>query len=120
MEHSKTRPYELGSMIKFVDFKITMDIFSEDLQQLDFLSDSCLSLEGQPVKTFDINDVSDNNKLPLDYKGRLRSEAMTRSQLLSSYPWKTGRFMENASETKLPDIMPMMRSRVMLDFQIVG
>ena len=121
VDQSRTTPYELGSMAKFVDFRITFDIFSEDLQQLDFLRDSCLSLEGQPMKTFDVNDVSDNNKLPLDYKGRLRTgNALIRSQLLSSYPWKTGRFLENAVETKLPDIMPMMRSRVIIDFQIVG
>lgn len=120
VDQSRTTPYELGSLSKFVDFKVTFDVFSEDLQQLDFLRDSCLSLEGQPLKTFDVNSISDNNKLPLDYKGRLRTEAMTRSQLLSSYPWKTGRFLENAIETKLPDIMPMMRSRVIIDFQIVG
>ena len=120
IEHNKTSPYELGSASKFIDFKIIMDVFSEDLQQLDFLRDACLSLEGQPMKTFNVNEVSSNNKFPLDYKGRLRGEAQTRSQLLSSYSWKTGKFLENAQEVKMPDILPVMRSRVIIDFQIIG
>jgi hypothetical protein len=114
-----TIPYELGDVVQFKRFKITFDIAAEDGPMLDFLTDICTNMENLTFSMCDIQDVRDNQDMPLDYKGRLTPDAKVRTTLVSMYPWRQGRFLENSKCTKFPNILPLRRSRVALDFEVV-
>ncbi len=115
----KTDPYELGNSIQWRHFDVTLDIVATSIDQFDILHDICTNLQNQTIWMFDVQDTLDAGKYPLDYLGRLKSDAMIRSTLLSSYPWRKGRFLEDSKEQMYAPILPVHRGTVKIGFEVI-
>lgn len=116
---STSRAYQLGSLLNMTNFNINMHIFAEDVSDFNVLRDICMGLEGHPVEMFDVN-LAASGYYPLDYLGRLRGSYKTRDQLLNLVPWKTnGKFLNNSSERKYANILPIHRSTISTNFEIL-
>lgn len=113
---NRTVPYELGSCSQFKYYTVTLDIAAEDIDRFDVLRDICINLECQSIRMFNLNDID----YPLDYLGRLNNNPKVRSELVRDHFWKVGKFKEKSSrDVQLPNIYPLKRGRVFLDFEVV-
>lgn len=113
-------PYELGAIINFTSYKVNFDIFAEHVGDLTKLRDACHGLEGSALTMFDVDLASaPSGNYPLDFLGRLRDEARLISQLVTLFPFKTGRFLNNSTDRMFSPILPLHRARVTIDFEIV-
>jgi len=124
VSNPKNTPYQLGDSSQFKDYKIDLDIFAENKHEFDFLRGFCQDLYLESIEMFDYNDVLSNNELPLDYLGRFKMEtsnvpAREITALGTKYNWRKGVFLENTRENIFPNILPIHRARVSLEFQIV-
>ena len=115
---SNAEPFQLGDITNMQHYTVLLDVIAEDPALHDTLVDSALSLASQGIKMFDVNQVVQNKQLPLNYKGELEN-ATTSDALYASYPWKTGRFDNNPIEIEGYTALPLYKSTVTIDFEIV-
>lgn len=115
---SNGSPFQLGDINNLQNYTVSFDILAENAALHDTLVDSTLSLASQGTKLFDVNKAVENKKLPLNYKGELENK-ITTDQLYALYPWKTGRFDNNPVEIEGYTALPLYKSTVTIDFEIV-
>jgi hypothetical protein len=118
VSQSNGDPLQLGDINKLQNFSIALDIVSEDPGLHDTIVDATLALAGQGVKMFDVDKAIENRKYPLDYKGQVENR-ISADQLYALYPWKTGRFDYNPTEIEGYTALPIYKSTVVFDFEIV-
>jgi hypothetical protein len=114
VELVNTTPYELGSSVQHVDYKVIMNVYSEDKGTYEVLMDACRGLRKKGFTMFDPNDLETNTAYPLDYLGQRRFDNSSRDRMVELYPWKRGQFGETPRTSTFPSLMPVHRGQVSL------
>ena len=120
VSHGRNKAYQIGSNSHIKTFGITMEVFSEDLRQFDFLRDACIGLETQSFTMYDSNTVQSSGAYPLRYDGTLSPTPQQFSGLVDLYPWKNGSFGDLVVERKVNSPLPLQIASIKLEFEIIG
>ena len=118
VQQNDSNSLQLGDITKIQNFSVSFDILCEDAALHDTLVDSILGLYGQSIQMFDVNQVVENKKLPLNYRGEIDISGVSASGLYALYPWKSGRFSEDPVELEGYTALPLYKSTVNFDFEI--
>jgi hypothetical protein len=89
----KVNSFALGGG-KFVFTDFLFHCVAEDVYTRDHLMDIVSLQEGKVLQSYDLNDISTNNKFPLDYRGVPVSGALTYPSLVSTYEGNRIRLIE--------------------------
>ena len=89
----KVNSFALGGG-KFVFTDFLFHCVAEDVYTRDNLMDIISLQEGKVLQSYNLNDISTNNKFPLDYRGVPVSGALTYPSLVSTYEGNRIRLIE--------------------------
>jgi hypothetical protein len=111
--------YELGSAVRIDRFSISFDIITEDTIFYDFLMDCCNSLQDQTIAAYNVDQARAGNAYGLNFDGTLNPNRKSFDQRSASYPWKTIRFLGDASEIDTFMALPVIRGAVAVDLEVI-
>ncbi len=78
--------YNIGGS-QYVRTKVIFHVLAENDKVANHIS-TIIGMQNEKTNnTFDVNQISQNNRSPLDYRGSVASGALTHPQMVSNYPW---------------------------------
>lgn len=85
---SRSRPYEIGNSLLWLEQDIAFYILSETKNDRNKLLDILRLQQDLTLQLFDTNLLSYNDNYPLDYHGDIKENALMYPDIISLYPWK--------------------------------
>lgn len=87
------QPYQLGGG-QYTRTKVICHIMADDEKMAKKIA-AALSYQNEKcIRTFDVNEISQNNLSPLTYKGNIATGALTHPQMVEQFEWKKLSFID--------------------------
>jgi len=80
-------PYALGGG-QYTRTKVLCHIMADDARLAKKIATAIAIQNEKAINTFDVNEVSSNNKAPLTYKGSIAPGALNHPDMVTTYEWK--------------------------------
>lgn len=85
---SRSRPYELGNSLLWLEQDIGFYILAENKNDRNKLLDIIRLQQDSTIQLFNTNSVAQNDAFPLDYNGSLKNSALMYPNLIDQYGWR--------------------------------
>jgi len=97
---SRSRPYELGNSVLWLEQDIVLYVLSENKNDRNKLLDIIRLQQDSTLQLFDTNLVAQNDSFPLDYNGDIKNNPLMYPDLISQYFWRKC-FIKNVNLVEL-------------------
>jgi hypothetical protein len=88
LSRSRSRPYEIGNSILWLEQDIAFYILAENKNDRNKLLDILRLQQDITLQLFDTNLLAQNDNYPLDYNGDIKNNALMYPDIIDAYPWR--------------------------------
>lgn len=88
LSRSRSRPYEIGNSILWLEQDIGFYILAENKNDRNKLLDILRLQQDVTLQLFDTNSVAQDEAYPLDYNGDIKNSPLMYPGLTTNYPWR--------------------------------
>jgi hypothetical protein len=85
---SRSRPYELGNSLLWIEQDIGFYVFAENKNDRNKILDILRLQQDATIQLFDTNKLAQDDNYPLDHNGQLKNNSLMYNNIVSQYPWK--------------------------------
>ncbi len=102
---------------QFLTQDVIFHIFSENKDYRDKIVDILANQNRGVLHLFDLGDIADASRFPLDADGAISSGALTYPDLITSYLWRKA-FISNTNNQPVTSVLPLHRGQVRWSIEV--